>query len=129
MALSPLMRFAAIFLQYLTGRWIFFDYFWLGPTLFKLKTLPGITRVTTEDLDEMKAVFRPPNCQASVTHNVSDRTENALFRFFLIWLQQCIYTHIHTHIYHGQICVKKYSYQITSHAQSPLCLAPVNTRK
>ena len=25
--------------------------------------------------------------------------------------------------------VNKYSYQITSHAQSPLCVAPVNTRK
>ena len=31
--------------------------------------------------------------------------------------------------FHGKICVKIYSYQITSHALSPLCLSPLNTRK
>ena len=43
--------------SHLTGRWIFFASFWLGPTLFRSYTSPGIARVTTEDLDDMRSVF------------------------------------------------------------------------
>ena len=71
--------------SHLTARWIFFDSFWLGPTLFRSQTLPGIARVTTEDLDEMRPVgffFRPPNCLV-VAIEFQIGPEMDFFRFFL----------------------------------------------
>ena len=84
--------------SHLTGRWIFFASFWLGPTLFRSYTLAGITRVTTEDLDEMRSVFFIPPAELSrtmkllsvlFTHNdgeqISDRSGNGIF-FASFWI-------------------------------------------
>ena len=69
--------------SHLTARWIFFDSFWLGPTLFRSQTLPGIARVTTEDemirWDETCGGVFPPAELSSGGDRISDRTGNGLF--------------------------------------------------